>query len=361
MNFHTTRTIGNSLDEQFHNKLSFRHLQTTKRFVKQSVSLNMPVVNAEQAVIEGLDLDNFDGETAQHLSNCLFINQAYEPAYPLCTVTGNSLLPLECIEEINFPLWNVDTHNILSAQASYGQEKKAQSIRVVINANKYIQWIKTTLAIFEERLETIKEEASGLETQNIDRIISAMKEQVAEFDSPINHTEQAHKGPYEVIFFSKNNEAMLKKVIKQVWKQQTEQTHTSKDFTATNLKAKLKSGHEITINSPRDDIWQKINDVFIVEEFDGQGHLSTYFLRNNNISKAEIDQIRSTMLPIMQSYNTKLLRENSCIDLLDVFHAVLFCQSGADNKIQLKTNEERESARQFYWWAQAISHKNLMH
>ncbi|KAG2374981.1 hypothetical protein C9374_010355 [Naegleria lovaniensis] len=368
------------LDDQYHNKLSFRHLQSTshQRFVKQSTTLDMPVVNAPQATLELLDLDNFDSETAETLfgsSPCLFLNEFYEPAFPVCSLKNRSILPLtdgekEIVCEINFALWDSHTDKMLSMQASYGQQKKAQSIRVVIHRKNYMEWIKKALPILEERRQVIEKQAAGVESQNINSIIETMKWQLNEYEqclhseaeaSSASSHEQTGKEPkevqYEVIFFTIKDDAILKKFIKQIWKQQKEPIDT-KDFTSHDLSLRI-NNHNIVINSSRQDIWEKINDVFIIEEFDGQGHISKYFERHNHITKAEIEHIRSTVHTIMQAYNSKLLRENSCLDLLDLFHGVLYCQSGADRKIRVNTPEEISSARRFYWWAQKIATLNI--
>ncbi|EFC39142.1 hypothetical protein NAEGRDRAFT_59353 [Naegleria gruberi] len=335
------------LDDQFHNKMSFRHLQSNshQRYVKQTYSLDMPVVNAQQATVELLDLDNFDSESAELFKTpCLFINSNYESAFPTCSIRANAILPLclDFIEEINFPLWN--TESMLSMQASYGQDKKAQSIRVVINRHKYLEFVKRTLSSLESRLSIIKSEAAGLESQNIDNIIDGMKAQIKEYEECMTSQDQepeVKSAVYETVFFSVNNEAIFKKVIKQMWKQQKESV--DKDLTQSDLTCKTSEGHEITINSSRSDLWEKINDVFIIEEFDGQGHVSRYFERDNKITKLEIEHIRSNVQPIMQSYNTKLLRENSCLDLLDLYHGVLYCQSGGEPSSTSSFNESNNN------------------
>ncbi|KAF0982774.1 hypothetical protein FDP41_010753 [Naegleria fowleri] len=369
------------LDDQYHNKLSFRHLQSSasQRFVKQSTTLDMPVVNAPQQTLELLDLENFDSESAASLfgpgSTCLFLNEFYEPAFPVCSLKSHSILPLvdgekEIVREINFALWDSHTDKMLSMQASYGQQKKAQSIRVVINRKNYMDWIVKTLPVLEERKTVIKNQAAGVESQNIDFIIETMKWQLNEYEQCLLNSEpptststheQTGNEPkevkYEVLFFTVKDDAILKKLIKQLWKQQKEPIDT-KDFSSHDLSLRI-NNHNIVINSSRQDIWEKINDVFIIEEFDGQGHISKYFERHNNITKGEIEHIRSTVHTIMQAYNSKLLRENSCLDLLDLFHGVLYCQSGADRKIRVDTPEEITSARRFYWWAQKIATLNI--
>lgn len=345
--------------DNFNNKFSFKHLESPNRFVKQSYTIDMPVVNAPNSTLEILDLDNFDSETATLLNNCLFVNDSYEAAFPTCTIKPHSLIPMMedgIVCEINFALWGLHADKLLSMQASYGKEKIAQSIRLVINRHKYINWLVRTLPILKEKRETIKAQATGIDTQNIDNIITTMEEQLVEYNAcKESESKEQNSTEYETIFFSVKDEPLLKKIIKQQWKAQKESI--DKDFTSNNLVLSTTS-HDIIINSDRDDIWAKINEVFIIEEFDGQGHVSKYFEQDNNISKKEIEEIRASISPIMEPYNTKLLREISCIDLLDLFHGVLYCQA-RDRKIKFNTPEEKDSARQLYWWAQHISTSNM--
>ncbi|KAL9653418.1 hypothetical protein ABK040_002054 [Willaertia magna] len=302
----------------------------------------MPILNNKNQTITNLVSEPF----------YLFLNQFYQPIFNnenICDLQNFTILPFQAIKEINF---------VNNLQNNLG---KSACIEMLIDREILQKNIKNLL-LEENVLQNLLQNLQNELEEEID--ISQIKINLQKLLQKLENNNKK----FEILFFSTLDTSPLKKAIKQLYNNINKNTNKSLNLNENNIHLQYSlqnnentlQNNEINLiinNTKRDAIWSTINQIFLLEEFDGQGHVSKYFENENKINKIEIEEIRSIIFSLMKSYNNEVLREDVNLNLIEVYHSLIYSRG---IYLDWKEEDDCKRAKEFYWWAQEIATRNVI-